>query len=73
MNAVKALYNRADDWAKGLSRASYAALLGLSAGIGVLVVNLLLSVEFALIQALTMALVMFSLECVFGIHQTTEE
>nr|WP_323172079.1 hypothetical protein [Natrialba sp. PRR66] len=52
---------------------SYAAFLGLSAGTGVLVVNLLLSAEFALVQALTMALVMFSSECVFGLHQTAEE
>ncbi|WP_312909364.1 hypothetical protein [Natronosalvus caseinilyticus] len=73
MNTVTRLYMRADEWAKGLSRVRYAALLGMSAGIGVLAVGLLLSDEFPLVQALTMGIVMFSLECAFGAFQTTEE
>ncbi|MFC7232780.1 hypothetical protein ACFQMM_18125 [Saliphagus sp. GCM10025308] len=73
MNAVTRLYRRTDEWAKGLSHVQYAALLGMSAGVGVLVVGVTLSDEFLLVQALTMGLVMFSLECVFGKYQTTGE
>ncbi|USZ73307.1 hypothetical protein [Natronosalvus halobius] len=73
MNAVTRLYRRTDEWAKGLSRVRHAALLGTSAGVGVLTVGLLLSGDLPLVQALTMGLVMFSLECAFGAFQTTEE
>lgn len=72
MSPVKRLYNRVDAWSKGLSQRSYAAFLGASAGTGVLVVGLVTG-ELLLVRALTMAFVMFGLECVFGIHQTTEE
>jgi len=36
-------------------------------------VGLLLGKEFVFVEAITMALVMFGLECVFGLHQTTGE
>lgn len=72
MSAVKRLYDRSDTWLRGLSQRSYAAFLGASAGSGVLIVGLVAG-ELLLVQALTMALVMFGLECVFGIHQPTEE
>jgi hypothetical protein len=39
----------------------------------VLLVGLLLSQELLVVQALTMALVLFSLELVFGINQQTTE
>lgn len=73
MTAVKYLYNRSDTWLKGLSRGKYAVFLGVSGGVGVLIAGLLLSDEFILIQALTVALVMFGLEYVFGLHQTSKE
>jgi len=73
MASVKRLYGRCDEWLKSLSRGPYAGFLGASGGIGVLVAGLLVSGELFVVQALAMALVMFSLECVFGLHQTTEE
>ncbi|WP_345780918.1 hypothetical protein [Halosolutus gelatinilyticus] len=73
MHTVKRLYNRSDEWVRGLSRGPYAIFLGASAGVGVLVVGLLLSEELLLVQALTMALVMSGLEYTFGLYQTTEE
>lgn len=73
MNAVKRLYDRTDKWLRGLSRVPYAVFLGTSAGIGVFVVGLPLSKEFVFVEAVTMALVVFGLECVFGLHQMTEE
>jgi len=72
MNTIKRLYSRTDGWLRGLSRVPYAFVLGTSAGVGVLVVGLLLSKEFVFVEATTMALVTFGLECVFGLHQTTE-
>jgi hypothetical protein len=72
MNTIKRLYSRADSWLRGLSRVPYAFVLGTSAGGGVLVVGLLLSKEFVFVEAITMALVTFGLECVFGLHQTAE-
>ncbi|WP_227355159.1 hypothetical protein [Haladaptatus salinisoli] len=73
MAAVKRLYNRTDEWLRGLSRVRYAIFLGTSGGVGVLAAGLLLGDEFFLVQALTMALVVFGLECAFGLHQTTDE
>ena len=73
MTTVKRLYNRSDEWLRGLSRRQYAVFLGVSTSVGVLVAGLLVSGELPLVQALMMALVMFGLECVFGLHQTTEE
>ena len=72
MVPVRRVYNQADHWARDLSRARYAALLGASAAIGVLIVGLLLSQEFYLVQSLTMGVVMFALEFAFGKFQTTE-
>lgn len=56
-----------------MSRGQYAVFLGLSGGVGILIAGLLLGEEFLLIQALAVALVIFGLECTFGLHQTTEE
>ena len=70
---MRRLYNRVDEWLRGLSRVPYAFFLGTSAGAGVLLVGLLLGKEFVFVEAITMALVMFGLECVFGLHQTTGE
>ncbi|ELY82444.1 hypothetical protein [Natrinema pallidum] len=66
MGGVKRLYDRTDAWLRGLSRGRYAAVLGLATGIGVLAVGFLLSRDLLLVQAVTMALVMFGLECAFG-------
>ncbi|OAQ53378.1 hypothetical protein HTG_07825 [Natrinema mahii] len=66
MSSVKRLYKRSDTWLRGLSRRRYAAVLGLITGIGVLATGFLLSRELLLVQALTMAVVMFGLECAFG-------
>ena len=63
---ISGLYDHADEWARGLSRGQYAAVLGASAGSGVLAIGLVLGGEFRLVRALTMALVMFGLEYVFG-------
>jgi len=65
VSAIPGLYNRADEWARGLSRGRYAALLGASPGVGVLAVGLALSGDVLLVRALTMALVMFGLEYTF--------
>ena len=70
---MKRLYDRCDVWLRGLSRRQYAVFFGASGGVGVLVAGLLVSAELPLVQALTMALVVFGLECVFGLHQPTEE
>ncbi|QCS40953.1 hypothetical protein [Natrinema versiforme] len=72
MSPVKRLYDRSDTWLRGLSQRSYAAFLGASAGTGVLVVGLVTG-ELLLVRTLTMAFVMFGLECVFGLHQPTDE
>ncbi|POG54152.1 hypothetical protein [Haloferax marisrubri] len=72
MVPVKKFYNRVDDWARDLSRVRYAALLGASTAIGVLIVGLLLGQEFYLVQAVTMGVVMFALEFAYGKFQTTE-
>jgi len=61
VSAIPGLYNRADEWARGLSRGRYAALLGASPGVG----GLALSGDVLLVRALTMALVMFGLEYTF--------
>ncbi|OYR40168.1 MULTISPECIES: hypothetical protein [unclassified Halorubrum] len=66
MTAIRGLYERVDEWARGLSRGRYAALLGASAGVGVLAVGRALSGDVLLVRALTMALVMFGLEYTFG-------
>ena len=66
VTAIRGLYERVDEWARGLSRGRYAALLGASAGVGVLAVGLALSGDVLLVRALTMALVMFGLEYTFG-------
>jgi len=60
------LYARTDEWARGLSRGRYAVLLGATTGVGVLAVGLVLGGDALLVQALTMALVMFGLEYAFG-------
>ena len=70
---MKRLYNRVDEKTLGLSRGSYAVCLGVSGGAGVLVVGLLLKESVLIVQALTMALILFGLEYVFGLNQTTEE
>ncbi len=72
MATVRRLFRRADQWARGLSRTRYAALLGASAAIGVLTVGLLISQEVLLVQALTMGGVMFALEVTFGQFQGTD-
>ncbi|MFD1571335.1 hypothetical protein [Halorubrum laminariae] len=66
MNTAKRLYDRGDEWVRGLSRGRYAALLGASAAVGVLGFGLLSSGELLLVRALTMAVVMFGLEYAFG-------
>lgn len=71
--AVSSYYHRADEWARSLPRGRYALLLGLSSGIGVLLVGLLVSQELFVVQALTMALVLFGLEYTFGRFQTPDE
>ena len=73
MISVKRLYSRCDEWLKSLSRGPYAAFLGVSSGIGVLVAGILMSRDLLVVQALAVALVVFGLECAFGLHQTTEE
>lgn len=73
MGTIKRIYNRTDEWLMDRSQGQYAVFLGMSGGVGVLVVGLLLGGEFVLVRALTMALVMFGLEFAFGLHQTTEE
>ena len=73
MDAVRRQYNRVDNWARNLSRARYAALLGASSAVGVLSIGLLLSEDVLLAQALTMGVVMFALEVTFGTFQTAEE
>ncbi|GAB3702065.1 hypothetical protein [Halorubrum pallidum] len=73
MDTAKRLYDRGDEWVRGLSRGRYAALLGASAAGGVLVVGVLLSGEVLLARALTMALVMFGLEYAFGAFQPSED
>ncbi len=72
MTSVKRLYNRSDAWLQGLPQGKYAAFLGLAGGVGILIAGYLLSDEFILIQALTMAVVLFSMEYAFGLHQTAE-
>jgi hypothetical protein len=72
MSPVRRIFNYADQWARGLSRARYAVFLGASAAIGVLVVGGLLSEQLYLVQAFTMGVVMFALEYAFGKVQTTE-
>ncbi|WP_338730044.1 hypothetical protein [Haladaptatus sp. DJG-WS-42] len=47
--------------------------MGFSGGIGVLIAGLLLNTEFFLVQALTVAVVMFGLEYAFGLNQPTGE
>jgi hypothetical protein len=66
VTGITGLYARADEWARGLSRGRYAAVLGASAGGGILAVGLALSGELLLVRALTMAVVMFGLEYAFG-------
>lgn len=73
MTTVKNLYNRIDEWLLGLSRRRYAVFLGASTAIGVLIANLFLNADFPVLSALTMGLVMFGLECVFGLLQPTED
>jgi hypothetical protein len=69
---MRRLYDRGDALLKNLSRGAYAVFLGASTGVGVLVAGLLVSRELLLVQALTVGLVMFGLECAFGLHQTTD-
>ena len=73
MDALRRQYNRVDKWARNLSHARYAALLGASSAVGVLVIGLLLSEDLLLVQALSMGVVMFALEVTFGTFQMTEE
>ena len=73
MSPVKHLYNRVDTWLRGLPQVAYAVFYGAAGGVGVLLVGLLLSQELLVVQALMMALVLFSLELVFGINQPTTE
>ncbi|MFC6731053.1 hypothetical protein [Haladaptatus sp. DYSN1] len=72
MTTVKRLYNRSDAWLQGLPQGKYAAFLGLAGGVGVLIAGSLLRSAFILVQALTMAVVLFSMEYAFGLHQTAE-
>lgn len=73
MSPVKHLYSRVDTWLRGLPQGAYAVFYGAAGGVGVLLVGLLLSQELLVVQALMMALVLFSLELVFGINQPTTE
>ncbi|MXR19138.1 hypothetical protein [Halobacterium bonnevillei] len=73
MSPVKHLYNRVDTWLRELPPGAYAVFYGAAGGVGVLLVGLLLSQELLVVQALMMALVLFSLELVFGINQPTTE
>lgn len=70
---MKRLYDRTDEWLKSLSQGKYAVALGTSAGVGVLVVGLLVGDELVVLQAVAMAVVIFGLESVFGLHQTSEK
>ncbi len=70
---MKRLYNQCDEWLRNLSRGQYTVFLGVSGSVGVLVAGLLVNQELFIVQALTMVLVMFGLECAFGLHQKTEE
>jgi len=72
MVPVRRLFKQVDQWARGLSRARYAGLLGASAAFGVLIVGLLLSEEWYIVQALTMGFVMLALEYAFGKFQMEE-
>lgn len=67
---MKRLYKRLDTWSKSPSQGQYAVFLGISGGCGVLLAGQLIGEELLLLQALTMAVVMFGLEYVFGLHQS---
>lgn len=73
MSTVRRLYDRVDAWLRDRSRGAYAVFLGVSCGIGVLIAGLLVSGDLLVVQAATMALVMFGLEWVFGLHQPSDE
>jgi len=70
---VTRLYERSDEWLRSLPSHSYAAVLGVSVGVGVLATGLLIGGELPLVEAVTMALVMFALEYTFGRFQASEE
>lgn len=57
---------------EGALSAVVRGLLGSVGGTGVLMVGLVMG-ELLLVRALTMALVMFGLKCVFGLYQTADE
>lgn len=73
MATVRRLYRRVDQWARDLSQPRYAVLLGASSAIGVLTIGLLISEDVLLVQALTIGVVMFTLEAAFGKFQAAEE
>lgn len=70
---MKRLYDRVDRWVRTLSQGQYATFLGLSGGLGVLIAGLAISRELRLLQAVTMAVVMFVLEFKFGLHNSSAE
>ncbi|WP_248516238.1 hypothetical protein [Salinarchaeum laminariae] len=72
MGAVKRLYARSDEWARGLSRGRYAALLAVAAATGVFVVGVALSGELPVVSALTMGFVLGGLEYGFGWWQDSD-
>ncbi|WP_018256635.1 hypothetical protein [Halomicrobium katesii] len=72
METAMRLYDRVDAWLRDLSRVPYAAILGTATGLGVLVVGAVLGSGLLVGQAVTMAVVVFGLECVFGLYQTDE-
>ena len=73
MVSLKRFYSRTDAWLRDLSRGPYAVFIGISAGLSMLAVSLLVGAEFPYARALTMALVFFSLEYVTGAWQKNAE
>lgn len=72
MGRITSAYRRSDQWLRSLSQRRYAAFIGMAGIFGVLVVGLLFG-DFLIVEALTMGLVTFGLEAVFGLHQDSEE
>lgn len=70
---MRRFYDRTNEWLLHLPQKQYAVVLGVFCGVCWLIPGLLLSGELHLIQALVLGLVMFGLESVLGLHQTTDE
>mgnify|MGYP000480615682 CR=1 FL=1 len=73
MDDVKRLYNRSDARLRSLSQSWYAVFLGAAGGTGVLIAGLVISAELLVVQAVTMAVVLFGLEYTFGLHQRSDD